>query len=59
VENIFEQKGEGCKLTTNLHFTFLAHFFKNSKQKVIEHITKLVETKRILESETANIMSSK
>ena len=51
VENIFEQKEEGCLLTTNLHFTFLSHFVKKSKQKVVEHITgELMETKRILET---------
>jgi hypothetical protein len=51
VENIFEQKGNGCLLTTNLHFTLLAHFIKKSKKKVIEHITdELMEMKRILES---------
>jgi hypothetical protein len=45
VENIFEQKGEGCLLTTNLHFTFIAHFAKKSKKKVVEHITgELMET---------------
>jgi hypothetical protein len=52
VENIFEQKGEGCLLTTNLHFTFLSQFVKKSKQKVVEHITsELMETKRILENQ--------
>jgi hypothetical protein len=51
VENIFEQKAEGCLLTNNLHFTFLSRFIKKSKQKVVEHITdELVEMKRILES---------
>jgi hypothetical protein len=50
VENIFEPKGEGCLLTTNLHFTFLAHLMKKSIRKVVEHITsELKETKRILE----------
>jgi hypothetical protein len=53
VENFFEQKGEGCQLITILHFTFLAHFFKKSKQKVVEHITEeLMETKRVLERQT-------
>ena len=52
VENIFEQKGEGCLLTTNLHFTFLSYFFKKSRQKVVAHITgELIETKRILENQ--------
>jgi hypothetical protein len=52
VEEIFEQKGENCLLTTNLHFTFLSHFVKKSKQKVVEHITsELLETKRILENQ--------
>jgi hypothetical protein len=47
----FEQKAEGCQLITDLHFTFLAHFFKKSKQKVVEHITEeLKETKKTLES---------
>jgi hypothetical protein len=51
VENIFEKKGEGCLLTTNLHFTFLSRFIKKSKKKVVEHITdELMEMKSILES---------
>lgn len=50
VENFFEQKDQGCQSITNLHFTFLAHFFKKSKQKVVEHITEeLKETKKTLE----------
>ena len=52
VENIFEQKGEGCQLTTILHFTFLAHFFKKSKQKVVEHITEELMETRVLERQT-------
>jgi hypothetical protein len=53
VENVLEQKGESCLLTTNLHFTFLSHFVKKSRQKVVEHITgELMEMKRILESQT-------
>ena len=56
VEEIFEQKGEGCLLTTNLHFTFLAHFLKKSKQKVVKHITdELMEMKRILESHADSV----
>jgi predicted transcriptional regulator len=52
VENIFEPKGEGCLLTTNLHFTFLAYFMKKSIKKVVEHITgELEETKQILENQ--------
>jgi hypothetical protein len=52
VENIFEPKGAGCLLTTNLHFTFLAHFMKKSIRKVVEHITgELEETKSILENQ--------
>jgi len=51
VENLFEPKGKGCLLTTNLHFTFLAHLMKKSIRKVVEHITgELEETKRILEN---------
>jgi hypothetical protein len=52
VENIFEQKGEGCLLTNNLHFTFLSHLIKKSRRKVVDHITdELVEMKKILESQ--------
>jgi uncharacterized protein YndB with AHSA1/START domain len=52
VEEIFEKKGEGCLLTTNLHFTFLTSFIKKSRQRTVEHITaELEETKRILESQ--------
>lgn len=50
VENMFEQKGQGCLLTNNLHFTFVSRFIKNSKRKIVEHITdELVEMKKILE----------
>jgi hypothetical protein len=52
VENFFEPKGEGCLLTTNLHFTFLAHLMKKSVRKVVEHITgELEETKKRLENQ--------
>jgi uncharacterized protein YndB with AHSA1/START domain len=52
VENIFEPKGEGCLLTTNLHFTFLARLMKKSVRKVVEHITgELEETKKRLENQ--------
>ncbi len=52
VENIFEPKGEGCLLTTHLHFTFLAYFMKKSIRKVVEHITgELEETKKALENQ--------
>ncbi len=52
VENILDQKGKSCLLTTNLHFTFLSDFMKKSKQKVVEHITdELIEMKKILESQ--------
>jgi hypothetical protein len=50
VENILEQKGDGCLLINNLHFTFLARFIEKSKRKVVEHITEeFVELKKILE----------
>jgi hypothetical protein len=50
VENILEQKGDGCLLTNNLHFTFLSSLIKKSKRKVVEHITdELLEMKKILE----------
>jgi len=53
VENIFEQKGKGCLLTTNLHFTFLSDFMKKSRQQVVEHIAdELMETKKRLENQT-------
>lgn len=52
IENIFEPKGDSCLMTTNLHFTLLSNLMKNSKKKVIEHMTEeLLETKRILESQ--------
>ncbi|MGD0780009.1 MAG: hypothetical protein ABR954_04415 [Dehalococcoidales bacterium] len=52
VDNIFEPKDGGCLLTTNLHFTFLAHFMKKSVRKVVEHITgELEETKKRLENQ--------
>jgi predicted transcriptional regulator len=52
VEEILEPEGEGCLLTTNLHFTFLAHLMQKSIRKVVEHITgELEETKRILENQ--------
>jgi hypothetical protein len=51
VKNIFEQKGEGCLLTNNLHFAFVSRFVKNSKRKIVEHIAdELVEMKKILET---------
>lgn len=53
VENIFEKKGEGCLLTTNLHFTFLSNIIRKSKQQVVEHIKEeLMETKKVLENKT-------
>jgi uncharacterized protein YndB with AHSA1/START domain len=52
VENVLEPKWEDCLLTTNLHFTFLAHFIKKSIKKIVEHITEEhKEMKRILESQ--------
>jgi len=50
VENILEPKGEGCLLTTNLHFTFLAKIAKKSRRKVVEHIKgELEEMRNILQ----------
>jgi hypothetical protein len=52
VENLFELKGNGCRLTTNLHFTFLARLMKKSIRKVVDHITEeIVEAKTILEKQ--------
>jgi uncharacterized protein YndB with AHSA1/START domain len=54
VEEILEPEGEGCLLTTNLHFTFLTNLAKKSMQKVVEHITEeLREMKKILEGQMA------
>lgn len=53
IDNIFEPKGKGCLLTTNLYFTFLTNVMKKSRQKVVKHITdELLETKGILEKQT-------
>lgn len=50
VENILEPKGEGCMVTTNLHFTSLGKLAKKSKRLVVEHISQeLKEMKNILE----------
>ena len=52
VENILEPKGEGCLLTTNLHFTFLAKLAKKSRRKVVEHIKgELEEMRNILQDD--------
>jgi hypothetical protein len=53
VENLFEQKGDGCLLTTKMHFTWLTSFIKKSARKVVEHITEEIkETKAILEKQS-------
>lgn len=52
VDEIFEPKDGGCRLTTNLHFTFLMHLMKKIVRQVVEHISaELMETKMILEKE--------
>ena len=51
VENILESKGDGCLLTTHLHFTFIAKLAKNSRHKVVEHIKgELEEMRDIIEN---------
>ncbi len=51
VEEILEPADDGCILTTNLHFTFIARLFGNSRHKVVEHIRgELDEMRVILES---------
>jgi hypothetical protein len=52
IDNIFESKDGGCRLTTNLHLTFVTHLMKKAVQKVVGHITEeLVETKQLLEKQ--------
>jgi predicted transcriptional regulator len=52
IEEIFEPKGDGCLLTTNLHFTFLTRLMKKPISQVVEHITgELEEMKTILEDQ--------
>jgi len=50
VEEILEPSGNGCMLTTNIRFTFIARLAKNARRKVVEHIRgELEEMKDILE----------
>lgn len=50
VEEILEPMGDGCLLTTNMHFTFIAGLAKNSRRKVVQHIKgELEEMKKIIE----------
>jgi len=54
VEEILEPKGEGCVLTTNMHFTFVANLLEKSVRKVVKHIAQeLNEMKDLLESKTS------
>lgn len=58
VEELLEGKGEGCLLTTVLHFTLLTNLIKKARQRTIEHIrAELEETKRLLESPTPSTTS--
>ena len=51
VEELLEPADVGCLLTTNLHFTFIAKLFRNSRHKVVEHIKgELDEMRDILET---------
>lgn len=51
VEEILKPEGDGCLLTTNLHFTFLAKMFKGSRDKVVQHIKgELEEMRDIIEN---------
>lgn len=51
VEEILEPMGDGCLLTTNMHFTFIAGFAKDSRSKVVQHIKgELEEMKEIIEN---------
>ena len=50
VEEIIEPAGDGCLLTTNMRFTFVARLLKNARRKVVEHIRgELEETRDMLE----------
>jgi len=50
VEEILEPANDGCLLTTNLHFTFIAKLFRDTRHKVVEHIRgELEETIDMLE----------
>ena len=52
VEEIIEPADDGCLLTTNLYFTFIAKLAKNSRHKVAEHIKgELEEMRDMLEKE--------
>ena len=46
VEEILEPAADGCLLTTNLYFTFIAKLAKNSRHKVAEHIKGELEEMR-------------
>jgi hypothetical protein len=51
VEEILESKDSHCILITNLYFTSLTNLMKNSRMKVVAHITEELEgMKKILES---------
>ncbi len=50
VEEIIEPADDGCILTTNMRFTFVAKLFRNARRKVVEHIRgELEEMREILE----------
>jgi hypothetical protein len=50
VEEIIEPADDGCLLTTNMRFTFVARLLKNARRKVVEHIRgELEETRDMLE----------
>jgi len=50
VEEMLELADDGCILTTNLHFSFIAKLFGKSRHKVVEHIRgELEEMRDILE----------
>jgi len=50
VEEILEPSGEGCMLTTNMRFTFIARLTRKTRRKVVEHVRgELEEMRDILE----------
>jgi hypothetical protein len=53
VEEILEPMDDaGCRLTTNMHFTFIGSLAKNTRHNVVEHIRgELEEMRQLLEKQ--------
>jgi len=53
VEEILEPMGDGgCRLTTNMYFTFIGRLAKNTRHKAVEHIRgELEEMRQLLEKQ--------